>query len=254
MIMGTGFSRSRMRRPLVSGLLALLLLCAPPAGAAEPDTVTVFAAASTTHAVTELGEIFSARRMGRIVPSFASSSTLAMQIESGAPANLFISADKQWMDYVDQRKLLAPGSRRDLLGNRLVLIAPQESPVAAVEIGPGMDLVGLLARGRLATGDPDHVPAGIYGKQALEHLNLWNAVKERLAPTADVRACLALVERGEVPLGVVYATDAAFSKKVRVVGRFPEGSHPPIVYPAASGRECWPFSVPRAPARAPSST
>jgi molybdate transport system substrate-binding protein len=211
---------------LVSGMVL-------EARAADSDTVTVFAAASTTNAITEIAEQFALHESGKAVTSFAASSALAKQIENGAPADLFISADEKWMDYLQARQLIDPGSRTALLGNRLVLIAPKGSGIGSVEIKAGLSLHALLGGARLAMGDPAHVPAGIYGRHALESLNMWDSIKDQLAPAKDVRAALTLVERGEVPLGLVYATDAAVSAKVQVVGTFPEQSHPAIVYPAA---------------------
>jgi molybdate transport system substrate-binding protein len=197
--------------------------------------VVVFAAASTTNAVTEIGKLYAHRNLGRVTPSFASSSTLAKQIESGAPADVYISANKKWMDFLDEKNLIDRKNRLDLLGNRLVLIAPAGSVLKNIDVTPGFSVASFLGDdGRLAMGDPDHVPAGMYGKKALENLGSWNPVKNRLAPMKDVRAALVLVERSEAPLGLVYATDAAISKKVRVVGTFPEESHPPIVYPVAA--------------------
>ncbi|MEW6267618.1 MAG: molybdate ABC transporter substrate-binding protein [Thermodesulfobacteriota bacterium] len=213
---------------------AFLLTCALPAlFAKEPDRVLVFAAASTTDAVTEICQLFNAKGSTQAVASFASSSTLAKQIENGAPADIFISADFKWMDYLRERGLIVAASRKDLLGNRLVLIAPKDTKLTKVEIEPGFPLVDLLAGGRLSLGDPDHVPAGIYAKQSLEMLGLWPRVESKIARTKDVRAALALVEQGECPLGLVYSTDAAISKKVKVVGIVPENAHPPIIYPAA---------------------
>jgi molybdate transport system substrate-binding protein len=204
-------------------------------GAAAQGGVVVFAAASTTNAVTEIGKLYADRHLGRVTPSFASSSTLAKQIESGAPADVYLSANKKWMDFLEARNLIDKESRVDLLGNRIVLIAPAGSTLKSVDVAPGFALATFLGRdGRLSMGNPEHVPAGIYGKQALENLGVWNQVKDRLAPMKDVRAALVLVERAEAPLGVVYATDAAITKKVRVVGTFPADSHPPIVYPVAA--------------------
>lgn len=204
------------------------------AAAAETDVV-VLAAASTTNAINEIGELYAARKLGRITPSYGSSSTLAKQIESGAPADIFLSANKEWMDFLEEKNLIAKESRFDLLGNRIVLIAPANSPLKQIDVKPGFSLTAALGKeGRLSMGDPDHVPAGMYGKKALENLGSWDQVKDRLAPMKDVRAALVLVERGEAPLGLVYATDAAISKKVRVVGTFPIDSHPPIVYPVAA--------------------
>jgi len=201
--------------------------------AGDNDSVIVFAAASTTDALTEIGKLFVEQKTGEFVPSFASSSTLAKQIENGAPANILVSANEKWMDYLQEKKLIAPDSRFDLLGNRMVLIAPIDSKIDKVAIESGFNFDALLGDGRLAMGDPDHVPAGTYAKQALEKLEVWQSVADKVARTKDVRAALALVERGEAPLGVVYATDAAMTDRVKVVGVFPEDSHPPIVYPVA---------------------
>lgn len=214
-----------------SAIAAALIVIALPALASAQ--VTVFAAASCTDAINDIGKAYAETGGGPIVPSYASSSTLAKQIENGAPANVFISADEQWMNYLGDKSLLAAGTRIDLLGNRVVLIAPKDSPTAKVDIGPGFPLAQLLAGGRLAVGDPAHVPVGIYTQAALEKLGVWGDVQGKLAPADSVRAALAFVERGETPFGVVYATDAAASDKVKVVGEFPEGSHPPVVYPAA---------------------
>lgn len=203
--------------------------------AAADREVVVFAAASTTNAITEIGDLYAARHLGRLIPSFASSSTLAKQIENGAPADVYLSANEKWMDYLEEENLIVEGSRRDLLGNRIVLIAPAASPLKPIDIVAGCSLTDALGEdGRLSIGDPDHVPAGMYGKQALQNLGCWDSVEHRLAPMKDVRAALVLVERGEAPLGLVYATDAAISRKVRVVGTFPADSHPPIVYSVAA--------------------
>ncbi|MCB2148360.1 MAG: molybdate ABC transporter substrate-binding protein [Deltaproteobacteria bacterium] len=203
--------------------------------AAAQTEVVVFAAASTTNAVTEIGDLFAARKLGTVTTSFASSSTLAKQIASGAPADVYLSANKKWMDFLEEKNFIDKATRVDLLGNRIVLIAPSKSSIQALEVNGKLDLAALLgSEGRLSMGDPDHVPAGMYGKKAMESLNLWDKVKDRLAPMKDVRAALVLVERAEAPLGQVYATDAAISNKVRVVGLFPLDSHPPIVYPVAA--------------------
>lgn len=213
--------------------LLLSLSSSLPALAADSDAVTVFAAASTTNALNDIGKLFTEKGLGRIVPSYASSSTLAKQIENGAPANVFISADEPWMTYLEERKMIEPGSRFDLLGNKLVLIAPADSSITKVEITPKFDLAGLLGDGKLATGDPDHVPVGKYARAALEKLEVWGIIESKLARAADVRGALTLVERGEAPLGIVYLTDAAITPKVKVVGVFPAENHPRIVYPAA---------------------
>ncbi len=198
------------------------------------DKVTVFAAASTTNALSTIGKLFMEKKMGQFVPSFASSSTLAKQIEYGAPANIFVSADTKWMDYLAAKNMIDKKSRMDLLGNRIVLIAPVGSSLRKVDIVSHFNLAGLLGDGKLVMGDPSHVPAGIYGKSALETLGVWDSVSKNVAAAKDVRAALALVERAEAPLGIVYATDAAITDKVKVVGVFPENSHPPIVYPVAA--------------------
>ena len=224
-------------------LLAVMMLALTGTGmdafagssAVAETELVVFAAASTTNVVTEIGDLYAARNLGRIKPSFASASTLAKQIASGAPADVFLSANSKWMDFLEEKNLIAKGSRFDLLGNRIVLIAPADSALGQIDVAPGFSLSSLLGKdGRLSTGDPEHVPVGMYGKEALQNLGAWDQVKDRLAPMKDVRAALVLVERGEAPLGLVYATDAAVSKKVRVVGTFPADSHPPIVYPVAA--------------------
>jgi molybdate transport system substrate-binding protein len=167
--------------------------------------------------------------------SYAASSTLARQIDAGAPAQVYLSADVAWMDYLDERGLIDPTSRVDVARNTLVLIAPDDS-ATTLRIAPEFDLAGALHDSYLAMGDPDHVPAGLYGKAALEHLGVWRAVVRRVARAADVRAALALVARGEARLGVVYGSDAVAEPRVRVVGVFPGDSHPDIVYPAAAVR------------------
>lgn len=192
----------------------------------------VFAAASLTDALTAVGDEYAKAGHEKPVFSFAASSALARQIEKGAPAALFVSADEQWMDYLSERKLLAPGTRTDLLGNRLVLIAPAAHPMT-LTIEPDFPLERALDGGKLALADPDAVPAGKYAKAALTFLGLWDAVAPSVVRADNVRAALAFVERGEANAGVVYATDAAVAKNVVVAGVFPEASHPPIRYPAA---------------------
>ena len=195
--------------------------------------VIVFAAASTTNAITDIVDVYTQQTNQKITTSFASSSTLAKQIDNGAPAHIYVSANRKWMDYLEQKKMILADSRIDLLSNRIVLIAPVASTLKDIEVTPNFPLAGLLGDGRLALGDPGHVPAGMYGKKAFESLGVWDQIKDKLAPMKDVRAALAMVERAETPLGQVYATDAAISKKVRVVGTFPLDCHPPIVYPVA---------------------
>lgn len=215
----------------IVSLVLLALLGALPARA-ENTAPVVLAAASLQEALGEAADAWAKQRHPRPVLSFAGSSALARQIEAGAPADLFISADEEWMDHLEQRSLLASGSRRVIAGNRLVLIAPSDSSTT-LRIAKGFPLARALGTGRLAMADPAGIPAGRYGRAALETLGVWAAVEPRVVRSENVRAALALVERGEAPLGIVYATDAAASRKVRVVGVFPPSSHPPIRYPAA---------------------
>jgi len=212
-----------MRSVLFAFLPALLALFAPCSHAQ-----LVFAAASLKNALDGVAALSPARP----TISYGASSALARQIENGAPALVFISADLDWMDYLERRKLIREGTRRELLGNKLVLIAPAGSKVKT-DIGPGFPLAKLLGGGRLATADPNSVPAGKYTRAALEKFGVWDSVAGKLAPTENVRAALLLVARGEAPLGTVYTTDAAVEPKVRIVAVFPDGAHPAIVYPAA---------------------
>lgn len=202
------------------------------ATAGERPRVVVFAAASATEAVSAMADRFAALSGAEVARSFAASSVLARQIESGAPADIFISANTRWMDYLAARGRIDAASRCDLVRNRLVLIAPSDSALA-LRIAPGFALAAALEDSRLAIGDPDHVPAGLYGRQALEAMGVWPAVESRVVRSANVRAALMLVARGEAAAGVVYATDAAVSDRVRVVDVFPRASHDPIVYPVA---------------------
>lgn len=199
---------------------------------AQARTVLVFAAASLKTALDAIAGEWRRETGNAATISYAASSNLAKQIDNGAPAGLFISADREWMDYLEQRKLIDPKTRVDLLGNTLVLIAPADSAVR-VTIAPGFPLAALLGDGRLAMADPASVPAGKYGRVALERLAVWSSVQNRIAAAENVRAALLLVARGEAPLGIVYRTDAAAEPGVRVVGTFPPDLHPPIVYPMA---------------------
>lgn len=202
--------------------------------AVAADKITVFAAASLTNALQEVAAQYKASHHNvEVVPSFASSSTLARQIEAGAPADIFISADQKWMDYAIEKKTIDTATRKTLLGNSLVVVAPKASAQPSLTISKETPWLTLLNGGRLAVGDPAHVPAGIYAKQALSWLGAWDAVESHLAPSEDVRGALALVERGEAPLGIVYGSDAVASKGVKVVGEFPEASHPKVEYPLA---------------------
>jgi molybdate transport system substrate-binding protein len=209
--------------------LCLALVLASPAAA---DEVVVFAAASLKTALDGIAADFEAGTGHRVTISYAGTNTLARQIIAGAPADVFVSAAENWMDEVERAGLLVPGSRRDLLGNKLVLIAHGRD-AAPVGIGPALDLPALLGDGRLAMAMVDAVPAGQYGKAALEQFGLWSAAEPAVVQTENVRAALALVALGEAPFGIVYASDAAAEDNVTVVGTFPPGSHPPIVYPAA---------------------
>jgi molybdate transport system substrate-binding protein len=218
------------RRTLGAVLVALALAAASPA-LAQPQQLTIFAAASLKNALDDVDAAFTAERRTPVRASYAASSALARQIEQGAPADLFISADADWMDYLAQRKLIAPASRRDVLTNHLALIAAASSGLR-LAIRPGFALAKALGDGRLAVAGPD-VPAGKYGRASLQALGVWDSVKDRLAPAENVRGALAFVAQGEAPLGIVYDTDAKSEPKVRIVGLFPDASHPRIVYPAA---------------------
>ena len=200
---------------------------------ARADDVVVFAAASLTNALNEIGESFTVKTGHAIKPSYAASSALAKQVEQGAPAQVFASADLKWVDYLTEKKLVNPDTRFNLLGNTLVLVAPADSKVGHIDLSAKTDIAALAGSGRIATGNPDSVPVGLYFKQAMERAGQWAAVAPKVAAADSVRAALAFVERGEVPVGVVYATDAAISKKVKVVGTFPDTMHDPIVYPFA---------------------
>lgn len=216
------------------GLVLILLvgLVAEPAAAQGRDLL-VFAAASLKNALDDVNAEYQRQTGRRVVVSYAASPTLAKQIESGAPADVFLSADLDWMDYLAQRQRLKPRSRVNLLGNRLVLVSPAGAP-RDVTIAPGFPLARLLGSGRLAVADPDSVPAGKYGRAALESLGVWASVQARVARAENVRAALALVSRGEAPLGIVYRSDAAADPRVKVMGVFGEDTHPPIVYPVAA--------------------
>ncbi|ACS84981.1 molybdate ABC transporter substrate-binding protein [Musicola paradisiaca] len=200
---------------------------------AAQEKVTVFAAASLTNALQEIATQYQQGKEVSIVSSFASSSTLARQIEQGAPADLFISADQQWMDYAQGKQLMETDTRYTLLGNELVVIAPKSSEIKGIKINNATDWKSLLKGGRLSVGDPDHVPAGIYAKEALQKLNAWDTLSPLMARANDVRAAMVLVEREEAPLGIVYGSDAVASAKVKVVGIFPADTHKPVEYPMA---------------------
>ncbi len=217
-------------RRIRAGAAALLLALLPLA--AQAASLTVFAAASLTDALGDVGKAYKAKSGDDVVFSFASSSVLAKQIEASGGADLFMSADTDWMDYLDKKSLLSPGTRKNLLGNHLVLIAPvAEKP--SIKIAPKFDLVGALHGGKLSLADPASVPAGKYAKASLTALGVWDSIAPSVVPAENVRVALAYVSRGEAPLGIVYTTDAMSDKGVAVVGTFPDDSHPAIVYPAA---------------------
>jgi molybdate transport system substrate-binding protein len=225
---GGGVIGMGLRAVWVALLLALSGVQAP----AQFRDVLVFAAASLKDALDEANSLFLFENGSGVRVSYAASSALAKQIENGTPADVFISADLDWMDYVAERKLIMPDTRANFLGNRLVLVANAGSKLS-LTIGPNFPLAQALGDSRLAMADPASVPAGKYGKAALEKLGVWGSVSGRIAPAQDVRAALLLVSRGEAPLGIVYQTDAAADKNVKVIGTFPDATHPPIVYPMA---------------------
>jgi molybdate transport system substrate-binding protein len=223
------------RRYLAAAFAATIAIAAVPhpAGAQE-KSIIVFAAASMKNALDDVNAAYAKKSGIKVVASYAASSALMKQIEQGAPADVFVSADLQWMDYGSQKKLIKDDTRVNLLGNKLVLIAAKDSKIGSVTIGPGFDLAKLAGDGRVATGDVRAVPVGLYAKAALEKLGAWAAVEPKMAMTDNVRAALVLVARGEAPLGIVYETDAKVEPGVKVVGVFPDDSHPPIIYPVAA--------------------
>lgn len=227
------FNRRHGMRLAAASVAAVWLGSATVAApASAEDKVTVFAAASLKNALDATNAAWTKETSKETTVSYAASSALAKQIEAGAPADIFISADLAWMDYVAEKKLVKDDTRSNLLGNRIVLVAPKDA-AKPVEIKDGFDLAGLVGDGKLAMGAVDTVPAGKYGKAALEKLGVWPAVEAKVAGVESVRAALALVSRGEVPYGIVYQTDAAADPGVAVVATFPEDSHPPIIYPIA---------------------
>jgi molybdate transport system substrate-binding protein len=223
--------RSWPLRLSVIGLAVAFGMSGSPASAQSPEIV-VFAAASLKNALDDIDAGYQQHTGRHVTASLAASSTLAKQIENGAPADIFISADLDWMDYLAKRNLIKPQTRKDLLGNELVLVAPKDS-TTQVKIEPGFPLAKLLAGGKLAMADTSAVPAGKYGKAALEKLGVWSSVEGQVAQAENVRAALALVARQEAPYGIVYQTDAAAEPGVKIVAVFPEDTHPPIIYPVA---------------------
>jgi molybdate transport system substrate-binding protein len=225
----------RITRRFLFSLLAAAALASGHAIApavAQGRDVLVFAAASLKNALDEIAAQWQRDTGKKVAISYAASNNLIKQIENGAPAEIFMSADTDWMDYGQQKDLIKPETRANLLGNRIVLIAPKDSTVS-IKVEPGFDLAAALKGGRLAMGNVESVPAGKYGKAALEKLGAWHGVRGRIAGAQSVREALLFVSRGEAPLGIVYQTDAAAEPAVKIVGTFPEDSHPPIIYPVA---------------------
>ena len=221
------------RRTLIAAFALLAAGIGLNPATARADDVVVFAAASLKDALDAINTDWQKASGKQAKISYAASSALAKQIEAAAPADVFISADLDWMDYVAKKDLIVPASRKDLLGNSLVLIAPADGNPAPVDIKPDFPLAKMLNGGKLAMADPNAVPAGKYGKAALTKLGVWDAVSGSVASAENVRACLLLVARGEAPYGIVYKTDAAIEPKVKIVGTFPADSFPAIIYPVA---------------------
>ncbi len=219
---------------LSAALLAGVIGLAPQLAAAQEKSLTVFAAASMKNALDDVNAAYTRATGVKVASSYAASSALARQIEQGAPADVFVSADLKWMDYVADKKAIKDGTRVNLLGNKLVLIAPKDSRLGSVTIAQGFDLARLAGDGRIATGDVKAVPVGLYAKAALEKLGAWQAAEPKFAMTDNVRAALVLVSRGEAALGIVYETDAKVEPGVKIIGTFPDGSHEPVTYPVAA--------------------
>jgi len=219
---------------IAAGLMALVLTAAQPVQAQSANTLIVFAAASMKNALDDANAAFTKATGIKVTASYAASSALAKQMESGAPADVFISADLKWMDFVAEKKLIKEGSRFNLLGNKLVLIAGKDSELTNVKIEQGFDIAALAGDGRIAVADVKAVPAGLYAKAALEKLGAWAKAEPKLAMAENVRATLAFVARGETPIGIVYETDAKVEPNVKIVATFPDGSYPPVTYPVAA--------------------
>jgi molybdate transport system substrate-binding protein len=242
--------RARNNMVLRCHVLALLVAAsactglAPPAFAQEKSvSVTVFAAASMKNALDDINAAFLKATGTKVTASYAASSALARQLEQGAPADVFASADLEWMDYSARKKTIKDDTRVNLLGNKLVLIAPKDSKIDKIEIGRGLDLTRLIGDGRIATGEVTSVPVGKYAKGALERLGIWPSMQNKFAMADNVRAAMALVSRGEAVLGIVYETDARIDPNVKIVGAFPADSHPPITYPVAATPNAKPEAI-----------
>jgi molybdate transport system substrate-binding protein len=223
--------------------VACLVIGAPLPAHAQEKSLTVFAAASLKNALDDINAAYTARTGVKVAASYAASSALAKQLEQGAPADLFASADIEWMEYATQKKSIKDGTRVDLLGNKLVLITPKDSDISTVQTGPGFDLAKLAGDGKIATGDVTSVPVGKYARAALEKLGSWNAAQSKFAMAENVRAALTLVSRKEAVLGIVYETDAKVESGVKVVATFPQDSYPPVIYPFASTATAKPESA-----------
>ena len=227
------FSRNNRVFFVALGFVAFVTSILPlSASSARAESLLVFAAASLKETLEETGKAFTKDAGTEVKFSFAASSALAKQIEAGAPADLFASADLKWMDYLDEKKLIRSETRKNLIGNRLVLVAPQSSTLSTINFNEG-DFAKALGDGKLATGEVNSVPAGIYAKSALQNLRLWSLVEPKLAQADNVRGALAFVARNEAPLGIVYETDAKVEPQVKIIARFPADSHAPIIYPFA---------------------
>lgn len=226
--------RTALRSLLGTALLILGMVGTPARAADAPDQeLLIFAAASLSNSLDEIGTAYTQKTQQHVKFSYAASSALARQLEAGSRADVFVSADLEWMDYMQARNLIDRSTRRNLLGNRLVLVAPADSKIE-LKIAPGFAVGAALgSNGRLATGDPESVPVGKYARSALTSLGVWNDVADRLVRADNVRSALAFIARGETPLGIVYETDAKVERRVRIIDFFPEDSHPPIVYPVA---------------------
>jgi molybdate transport system substrate-binding protein len=225
---------------IVAAIITVTVAFPPPVARAQDKSLLVFAAASMKDALDDVDAAFTGASGIKVTASYDASSVVIKQIEAGAPADVFLSADIDWMDYGSKHGLIKDDTRINLLGNQLVLITGKTSKLSTVTIGPGFDLGKLAGIGRIVTGDERTVPVGLYAKAALEKLGTWEAVEPKLTPTASVRIALALVARGMAPLGIVYATDAKVEPNVKVIGTFPEDFHPPIIYPVAATKTAKP--------------
>jgi molybdate transport system substrate-binding protein len=233
---GDIWSAAMLKHLIRFALVAVVVIAASALSPlyAQQTSITVFAAASMKNALDDINAAFTKRTGAKVVASYAATSALMRQIEQGAPADIFASADLEWMDYGLKNKLINPDTRVNLLGNRLVLVAPKDSKIGAVTLAPGSDLAKLAGNGRIVTGDVKSVPVGRYAMAALQKLGIWSSVEKKMAMVENVRVALTLVARGEAALGIVYETDAKVEPGVTIVGHFPPDAHPAIVYPVAA--------------------